>query len=302
MMEDPVMSIVITASMVAAIALIASVALVVAYRVEIGRIAGFMNERPANSNMRLGKGLPLPGMDLMIASVNEGIDEFAERESELHREETDLLEGLANLSHDIRTPLAGAKGYVQLAADEDDAQERERLLSLAEARLGSLQGMLDRLFDYTRAISAQGTQDESALEEVDAIAILSSVLAGHYPSFVEFGWEPKVDLGEDRLDVVADPEALRRVFDNVVSNILSHGAGDIRIERFGDTLEFSNGMIPGAAIDAGLVFKRFYRGDASRSATGAGLGLAVVKELCDAMRIEADADVVGGRFVLTLRF
>ena len=58
---------------------------------------------------------------------------------------------LASLSHDIRTPLMGAKGYLRLAQDEGDEAGRDRRLAAAEARLDDMGALLDQLFAYAQA-------------------------------------------------------------------------------------------------------------------------------------------------------
>lgn len=278
------------------------VAIVILYRSELLRISGFMGSRPQTSNLRLEKGAPLPGVMPLIDAVNDNIDKVADRELEMMQDETDLLEGLANLSHDIRTPLAGAKGYVQLACVEEEAVERERLLHLAEGRLDAMRGMLDQLFDYTKVLSATSAPDKDALERIDVVALLSSVMLGHYPSFAKANIEPAVDLGDGDLFLTADPASLRRVFDNALGNILVHGQGDVCVRRKGSVILFSNAMDASGNVNCDLVFRRFYRGDASRSATGAGLGLAVVKELCDEMGVGVSASASDGVFALALDF
>ena len=72
--------------------------------------------------------------------------------------------------------------------------------------------------------------------------------------------------------------------------------------REGRAQRVRNGLPEGARPDAARVFERFYRGDASRGSAGAGLGLAVVKNLCDGMGVQASAQVEDGAFQLVLEF
>lgn len=281
-------------------AIAAALALVVvAYARELKRISHFLEDVPEGSNLRLDTDLPLPGTERLVKAVNQQLDESAERALRMRQEESDLLEGLANLSHDIRTPLAGAKGSVQLASEEVDQKEAERFLSLAQTRLDAMRVMLDQLFDYMRTI---GSREEYEMEPVDAIAVLSSVLAGHYPAFAKAGWEPRLELQDETLPVQTNPEALRRIFDNIVANMLTHGAGDVCVRQVGSTLTFSNRLKPGDEPNPDLVLKRFYRSDAARSTAGAGLGLAVVKELCIATRIKLEVAVTNEAFEVTFSF
>ena len=88
---------------------------------------------------------------------------------------------LAALSHDIRTPLAGAQGYLQLHERSADPAERERCLREASSRLSAMRELTDRLFDYAKAADADSP---FACEPVEVLPILAEVLAGAYPQFL----------------------------------------------------------------------------------------------------------------------
>ncbi len=292
------MTLVIVAVLLGAVAAAVAVVMVL-YARELGLYEAFLRNRPLSSNTRLNAGTHLPGCTGLAAAVNAQLYASASREAKTRQDKADLLEGLASLSHDIRTPLAGAKGYLQLACDEANAAERNRCLQQAEQRLNAMQVLLDQLFDYTRTL---GSQEMLALDDVDAMATLSGVLAGRYPEFAQAGREVRIDAACDALMVQADENALRRVLENVVSNALKHGDGDVCIRVEDGAMVFSNALLPGDAPDAEAVFDRFYRSDAARSTAGAGLGLPVVRELCAAMGIHASARVEDSEFVIVLAF
>lgn len=288
---------VIVLSVVAALLACGLGASVVLYHRELGRYEAFLRNRPLSSNALLTVRTPLPGCTGLAASVNAQLYASQRQALQMRQDEADLIAGLSGLSHDIRTPLAGARGYLQLARGEADPVERSQCLSLAEARLDAMQGLLDQLFDYARTSSMPISE---GLEETDATALLASVLVGHHPSFLERGWEPACDLGEEPLVVSTDPEALRRIFENIVSNMIKHGSGDARIKRQGATLSFSNALVPDDPVDAALVFDRFYRSDPSRSGAGAGLGLPVARNACELLGIAVTARIEEERFILSL--
>lgn len=124
--------------------------IVLLYRSELIRWSLFLKNHPSTSNTRLGTEAPLPASRDVVDGINGLLDEASAREHAMRDQENELLEGLAGLSHNIRTPLAGAKGYVQLAKGEEDPNERLRCLELAEGRLNATQEMVDMLFDYMR--------------------------------------------------------------------------------------------------------------------------------------------------------
>ena len=273
-------------------------AVVLMYRRELFRWAKFMQNHPPTSNTRLGTEAPLPGSHEVVESVNALLDEASLRERTMKEQERELLEGLAGLSHDIRTPLAGAKGYVQLAIDEEDPIERAHCLKLAESRLDTTREMVDQLFDYMRLTTEPDALD---IECHDVIKILASTLAELYYAFEDKGWECQVDVSGELASMV-DAIALRRVFENILGNMLKHGSGDLQIKRLGNTIVFSNAIEPESSIDESRVFERFYRGDSARGKPGAGLGLAAVKQLCEFMGIKVHAHVSDDVFSIRLVF
>lgn len=290
------MAILVVTIIVLGALLVGSLAL---YGHEVLRMANVLHERSEASNQRMTVEVPLPGCAELARATNGLLDEMAQRELRQKMEEEDLLAGLAGLSHDIRTPLAGAKGYLQLAQEAVDPAEVARCTALAEQRLDAMEVMLDQLFDYTRAINPQVELHE---DEADVIGILATVLAGNYPAFQERGWEPVIEVGEQPLMDLVDPQAMERIFENIIANMLKHGDGGVVIQREGRTITFANALAPEVALDEDRLFERFYRGDDARRLPGAGLGLPVVKRLCDAMGIGVRAEVSDGRFTLSLAF
>ena len=259
-------------------------ALVLLYGHELRRMARFLRNRDGRSNSRLTTEMPGPGFADLARAVNGTLDAADRRERERAAEQRQFQRDLASLSHDIRTPLMGAKGYVSLAA---------------EARLADMEGLLDALFAYARATDAASDLDRRPLV---VLPVLADVLTGQFPAFEERGWEPLVDFPDESLVVEADSEALARMFENLVSNALRYGASAPSIVQRGRSLTFSNKVPDPAAIDVNRLFERFYRADVARAQGGAGLGLAVVASLATAQNIEVEASLEGDELFLTLVF
>ena len=272
-------------------------ALVLLYGHELRRMARFLRNRDGRSNSRLTTEMPGPGFADLARAVNGTLDAADRRERAA--EQRQFQRDLASLSHDIRTPLMGAKGYVSLAAEEPDDARRAHYLQAAEARLADMEGLLDALFAYARATDAASDLDRRPLV---VLPVLADVLTGQFPAFEERGWEPAVDFPDESLVVEADSEALARMFENLVSNALRYGTSAPSIIQRGRTLTFSNKVPDPAAIDVNRLFERFYRADVARAQGGAGLGLAVVASLATAQNIEVEASLEGDELFLTLVF
>ncbi len=290
---------------------------------EVRRMARFLRERDARSNARLTVEAPGRSFAELASAVNGQLDAAQEERVAARRQQQEFQRDLASLSHDIRTPLMGAKGYLRLAQDvgagfegvaeaagphaedaegtaeaeraagphaEDAEAARLRRLAAAEARLDDMRALLDQLFAYAQANDPDLALD---LRPVRVLPVLADVLVGQYPAFERQGWEPHVDFQDEALLADADPEALARIFENLVVNALRHGVSAPTIEQRGGTVTFANEVSDPAALDVERLFERFYRADVSRTSPGSGLGLAVAASLAEAMGMRLDARLEG---------
>lgn len=235
----------------------------------------------------------------LAQEANGLIDEADAARLEAAEERRELQRNLATFSHDVRTPLAGAQGYLQLYAVAESDEERSECVAAAIERLGVMRVLVDQLFEYAKAVS---DDRELAREPVDVADVLGECLAELYPSFVERGWAPEV-AADEAVEVLADREALTRIVENVLGNCLRHGSGAPRIELRGENgfaLSISNEAEGLETLDASRLFERFYRGDAARSTGGSGLGLSIAADLARAMGMSLEATVADGRFTVTL--
>lgn len=266
------------------------------YAGDLRRLTAFLRNRSPQGNARASAGTA-PGVTALAEAINGELDRSAQAHIEALRHRREFQRDLAALSHDIRTPLTGAKGYLQLAAGEDDPLSRTRHLEAATRRIDATCELLDQLFAYTKSADPDLALD---IEPLALKPVVEEALLGHYPAFEERGWEPSVMFENDAATVMADREALARILDNLVVNALRHGAAapavDVRREgREGGrvVLRVSNKVANPAAIDVDRLFERFYQADASRGRAGSGLGLSVAANLAHAMGMEIGAELEG---------
>lgn len=264
------------------------------YATELKRIATFLRTRNKHSNARVTAGTPAPGIHELDSVINDGLEETSRERIEALRSQEEFQRDLSALSHDIRTPLTGAKGYLQLALDETDDDVRTHHLDAAAARIDSTTELLDALFAYTKS-----TDPDLLLtpEVVEVEAAIERALLAHFPEFEARGWEPRISCAEGTT-ILADRDALARIFDNLIVNALRHGADAPRVSvRSQDgvaRIEFANAVAPGTQIDADRLFDRFYQADSARNSSGSGLGLAIAANLAHAMGMEISARIEKG--------
>ena len=213
----------------------------------------------------------------------------------------------ADLAHDLRTPISVLMGYAESLRDgliEPDAEIFEILYR--ETRY------LQRLVDDLRLLSLHDAgRLELQKQDVDAAEFLEHVARGFRPEAEARGIQVVTDLRQRPLPVRMDPDRMRRVLDNLVSNALRHTprGGRITLRAYP-----RNGHLVLEVEDTGkgippehlpYIFERFYRVDAARSEGGksSGLGLAIVKALVEAHggQVSVESQVGRGtRFRLTL--
>ena len=223
--------------------------------------------------------------------------------SDLRRLETIRRDFVANVSHELKTPLTAIAGYAEtLAAESRDPQATGFAQTIVE-NAGRMQRLVDDLLDLSR-IESGAWEPEPRRVEVDAAA--------------REAWRPFADRAASRgigfesttnsASINSDPEALRQIFTNLFDNALRHTpqGGTIRVaaQRAGNRVVVRVSDT-GSGIGADhlpRIFERFYRVDPGRSRQegGTGLGLAIVKHLVEAHagRVEAESELGRGTTIL----
>ncbi len=267
------------------------------YRAQMLEMARILEETPAESNLRLTVRMSGTAPRRLCQAVNSRLEEGRQLRLETAKRERALKYTMACISHDIRTPLAGAMGYLQLLEGEPDRQAA--YLPIVGKRLKELEGLLDELFLYTRLLHETLPLE---CQEIPALPPLWDALAEFYPQLRAAGAEPELRFDREDLRVWADAEALGRVYRNLIANALCHGGGGLTISGQGGALCFSNPLPPGPQPDPEHLFDRFYQSSPARGKGGAGLGLAIVRELMERMGGQVSARITAGTLEIRLSF
>lgn len=248
-----------------------------------------------NASLRLA--CPNRPLESLAAEVNRALAELQETKARGKRAMDQHRRDLANISHDLRTPLTSVIGYLELLESGDlSPQEKQEYGAILLSRAKALERLIEGLYELSRLESGEYN---FTLGPVNLQKLLCETLASFYHDFTARGIEPAAEIDEKAAPALADAEAARRVFTNLISNVLKHDGTNfaVSLRREGDHLvtAFANDAPHLTQEDLPHLFERFYSADRMRSGRNTGLGLAIVRELAEGMRACARADLDHGR-------
>jgi len=220
--------------------------------------------------------------------------------TQLRRLETIRRDFVANVSHELKTPLTAVRGFAETLLDHEiPADQRRAFAETIRDNAERMQRIVDDLLDLSR-IESGGWQPKA--RRVEIAGVVREVFAGVQDTAVRRGLQLIADVPSGAATVYADPTAFRQVLGNLVENAVRYTTeGGVtvrsRIGAGGVWIDVRDTGIGIAAEHLPRIFERFYRVDAGRSREqgGTGLGLAIVRHLVDAHGGRVVAASVPGR-------
>ena len=237
-------------------------------------------------------------VQLLASKINGQLQALRKERLKLQTGNDELTTAVTNISHDLRTPLTAICGYLDLLAQEPQSEKSGRYLAVIRERTDAMRSLTDELFRYS-VITA--TTDELHIEGVSLNDILEQSLAGFYGALSTRGITPKIRIPEAAVIRKLDAAALRRIFDNILSNAVKYSDGDLTIRLRPDgTVSFSNSAPSLSRVQAERLFDRFYTVETARNSTG--LGLSIAKLLTEKMGGTITAEYENGHLQICIGF
>ncbi len=253
-----------------------------------------------DTNSLLTSRIAVGSTQAVILAVNHLLTRYRENERRLLRENKIYRESITSISHDIRTPLTSAKGYLQMLQRQNVSEEKKaQFLSTVERRLDHLNNMLNQLFEYARIEAGELALEP---EELNVGNLFAETISLFYNDFVHKGFVPEIDIAKKPCKIYADRNALVRIMENLIRNALVHGIGgfwfSVRVTEQQAVIGVSNLTDSIESYELDSIFDRFYTTDHSRSRRTTGLGLAIVKQFAQQMGGSVQATLEEGRFTV----
>lgn len=229
-------------------------------------------------------------INLLIAELRNTAKQSADAEQRLRTI-------MAGVSHDFRTPLTSADGYLQMTEEMlgklsdpqlpiHDLTEIRDYLKIVSERIHYLRSLSDEFFEVTYIEAKK----DLPLEDVRFDTLLSDVLLAQVDWIETSGIRTVFRIPEEQMVIRADRHYLERILENLLSNARKYTKSRLEIsvdktDPSSVTLCIKNDIDTALQLDPTHIFEPFYRAK-GRSGPGTGLGLYVCKELAEAMHFE----------------
>lgn len=237
-------------------------------------------------------------MQSLVTHINRQLRALRRERLKLQTGNAELTAAVTNVSHDLRTPLTAICGYLDLLEQEPQTDAAARYLAVIRERTDAMRALTEELFRYS-VLTA--TADELHTEPVCLNDVLEQSLAGFYGALSARGITPSVQLPEEKVIRPLDAAALRRVFDNILSNAAKYSDGDLAVVLAPDgKVTFSNRASALSRVEAARLFDRFYTVDSARGSTG--LGLSIAKLLTEKLHGTISADYENEKLRICIAF
>lgn len=234
-------------------------------------------------------------LEALVAAMNRNLDYQKQLKYEAEQSEKRLRQSVSDIAHDLRTPLTVIKGNLQMMEQKGNVPEDTMgYLRTCQKKCDTLKDMVDEFFEMSVLESDSGSAE---LMQVNITNLLMQFIVDHEAVIREKGLVPDINLPEKSVIIHADPQMVTRMLSNLLGNVLKYAKDSfgIRVDIIDEKdsshlrIAFENRIMQGDEPDVAHLFDRTYQGNRARTASGAGLGLYIVKLLADKQGAEVFA-------------
>lgn len=231
----------------------------------------------------------------LVTEMNIGIDRLRYHRHRYMNGDRELKDAITNVSHDLRTPLTGICGYLELLKDEDSLTVIKSYIDLIQNRVDCLKQLTEELFCYSIAASSWETTQEGVILN----KVLEENLLAFYGAFKKQNIEPIIEIPDTFIRYNIDLPAFNRIVSNILSNILKYSDGDLYVKlHINGMITFTNSARNLTPVIVERLFDRFYTVETGQNSTG--LGLSIAKTLVEQMGGKIKATYQDNKLTISL--
>ncbi|WP_050793276.1 sensor histidine kinase [Ruminococcus albus] len=231
----------------------------------------------------------------MLKNISDTVSDAVEEQIKSERMKIELV---ANVSHDLKTPLTSIISYIDLLKKTELDDEAMGYVQILDKKSQKLKSIVADVFSLAKATSGIDVN----MEELDFVRLFNQCLADADDKINESGKVVKLSVTADTAPVMGDGNKLYRVLQNIIDNALKYSMDGSRIfmelKRTEDDVVLSVKNTSSYPIEftADEITERFVRGDKSRTDGGSGLGLSIAKSFTEACGGHFDIELEGDMF------
>lgn len=241
-----------------------------------------------------------------LSNIQKGMKEAVEEQTKSERMKVELI---ANVSHDIKTPLTSIISYIELLRQEEELPDYIKdYIEILENKSQRLKTMIQDVFEISKAASRQLPVH---MEYLDFSKLLRQTLADMEEEINKSSITMKAEIPVEPITIYADGQRLYRVFQNLIVNALKYSLEGSRVYLTLATEGNGENFFAAASIKNTSRFEicdnidyteRFLRGDESRTDGGSGLGLSIAQSFTEACNGRFEIETIADLFIVKVTF
>lgn len=235
---------------------------------------------------------------LLLTHMNRFIREMKNNRIQMNELNQNLKTTFSNVTHDLRTPLTVVHGYLQLLESGNVTEEdMPEILDKMQYNITRLSSQLDALFEYSKL---QEQQETIQYEMIQLSELVAQTTFSYFESFQKAGVEMNLQIDDD-VKLISDKAMLLRILQNLLGNILVHGAEQAEVslmKKNDEIILVVKNTHNSKHLELEHVFDRFYTNDFARTNKNTGLGLYIVKSFTEALHGTVQATLEDNWFVV----
>lgn len=218
----------------------------------------------AKSNSLIHTKYNLKSTNQIINQINNFIKQTKELEHSYDKKDKELKKMMINISHDLRTPLTSALGYIDMILKSNlSEEEKQKELKVIEERLKKLEELIHSFFEFSQVVSGSQIPE---MESINLNLVLEEAIVNFYEDFEKQNRKIILNCDEKKLIITANKLLLMRIFDNLIGNSYKHSTSNLEINvKVEDKIKISFENTLEQKVDISRIFDEFYTVDISRT-------------------------------------
>ena len=239
-----------------------------------------------------------------LKNIAMDFQNLIEKNNDLKLERNEILskyrELMANLSHDLRTPLTAVLGYLSLIENEEDLEKIKKYVSVSENKAIYLNELIEKFYELSLVLNIEGEVEKNYINLKE---LVYSIAFEYYDTFIDRDESLDVLSIDEDIEVFTSSKMLSTIIHNILDNMVKYSKGENKVEIVKDNeikIIFSNKVENITDGDYNFLFERSKVLDESRKSS-TGIGLSIVDASLDKLNYSRNIYVKDNRFYIEIK-